>query len=274
MPINPALIKAGASLLGGIFGSKNTTKESWKGSYGSIIGHAQGLIEAERRTGINPLTLLGASPGSGIAGNNAMGQAFSDAAMFAADAFLKDGNQQALLVNQYQEQNRQLQERLTHVTLQPKVPGVYGGGDGPGPESVGAVPGGGVGPAGSPRDLADQLGSDYGREVDELPVPDVPAEAIISFPDGTKGTSLMWPDGERVTWHELPEYGATYAGSALADQAKRAGVNNKNPLNLLWAPFWPETGVLNPFNYDYSAVPKPKFRKEKPRKSGWEMGFP
>jgi len=135
-----ALVQAGASILGGLLGKSKGIKPSEQ-----AFGHVKGLMRASEEYGFNPLTLLQAGvPGGHTADNNApMGQAFADAAMFAADAFLKKGNQQALLVNQYQEQNRQLQERLTHVTLNPKVPGIFGGGDASsyGQGGVGAVQG-------------------------------------------------------------------------------------------------------------------------------------
>lgn len=124
--VGGALINAGGSLLGGLLG-KGPPKPS-----AMVVSHIKGVMDASKRFGLNPLTILGAvgGPTQGAAPPNYMGAALSDAAMFAADAFLKEGNRQALQVNQYQEANRQLQERLTHVTLNPKVPGIFGGGDG------------------------------------------------------------------------------------------------------------------------------------------------
>ena len=123
-----AAIQAGGSLLGGLLG-KGPPKPS-----AMVVSHIKGVMDASKRFGINPLTILGSigGPTQGTAPPNYMGAALADAAMFAADAFLKEGDQQALQLNAYQEQNRQLQERLTHVTLNPKVPGIYGGGDGAG----------------------------------------------------------------------------------------------------------------------------------------------
>lgn len=166
MALAGPIIGAVGSLLGGIFGKSKGVSPSAQ-SY----GHVQGLMNASKEFKISPLTLLNANvPGGHTAANNApMGQAFADAAMFAADAFLKQGNQQALLVNQYQEQNRQLQERLTHVTLQPKVPGVYGGGDA-GPRAASSGDGSGeTGEAAAfPRDDVSRFGGDaiYGSPDD------------------------------------------------------------------------------------------------------------
>ena len=163
-----ALINAGGSLLGGLLG-KDPPKPS-----AMVVSHIKGVMDASKRFGMNPLTILGAvgGPTQGAAPQNHMGAALADAAMFAADAFLKEGNQQALLVNQYQEQNRQLQERLTHVTLNPKVPGVYGGGDGvgvaggaAGVSGAGSRGGGVAGGGGWVRPLADSDIVDPRREV-------------------------------------------------------------------------------------------------------------
>ena len=203
-----------ASVIGGLFGSKDTTKESWKGSYGSLVGHAQGAIEGYRRTGINPLTLLGATPSSGQPwGVDPMGQAFADAAMFAADSFLKKGNQQALLVNEYQRQNKELQDRLTHVTLQPKVPGVYGGGDGAAAGVADPVlpvePSGGgrvAGPAGRPLSDVDRgFLADERRPVDNEDVKSHPGYMLVDNPALPVPMRVLTLDGdEPLHWYEYP----------------------------------------------------------------------
>lgn len=184
--VGGALINAGGSLLGGLLG-KGPPKPS-----AMVVSHIKGVMDASKRFGLNPLTILGAvgGPTQGAAPPNYMGAALSDAAMFAADAFLKEGNQQALLVNQYQEQNRQLQERLTHVTLNPKVPGIYGGGDGRSDQGVSsghAGAGGGYssGPAGGPAGLTpipEVEGIDPRRPVDAKPVPNSSGFMIVDNP--------------------------------------------------------------------------------------------
>jgi len=125
-PVSTA-IAVGGQILGGIFGSKNTTKESWKGSYGALVGHAQGAIEGARRTGFNPLTLLGAAPASGIAGDSsAFGQSVANAALLLADE-LSTNKATVDKLNAYQTQNLRLQRRLDAVSVRSPVPGVYGG---------------------------------------------------------------------------------------------------------------------------------------------------
>lgn len=115
-------ISAFGSLLGGVLGD---SEDSWEASRNSIFGMAEGARRAGAKYGFNPLTLLQrAAP---VAGDNTnhMGAALADAAMFAADAFLKKGNADALQLNQYQCENEVLQDRLTALTLRPIEPGVY-----------------------------------------------------------------------------------------------------------------------------------------------------
>lgn len=119
------------SLLGGIsalFGGGNTTKQSWKGAYGSLVGHAEGAIEGYKRTGINPLTLLGVTPSSGLPGQNYFGQAVADAGMLLADAFAS--REDVGRLERAERLNEKLRKQVTDLVLRPAVPGVYGAGNG------------------------------------------------------------------------------------------------------------------------------------------------
>lgn len=163
-------IAVGGQLLGGIFGSKNTTKESWKGSYGALVGHAQGAIEGARRTGFNPLTLLGASPASGIPGDNsAFGQSVANASLLLADE-LSTNKATVDKLNAYQTQNLRLQRRLDTVSVRTPVPGVYGGARQPSdPEVYGGTQADGIvasGEAGETRPLDREYVSGLGGDAD------------------------------------------------------------------------------------------------------------
>ena len=211
--IGSALINAGGSLLGGILGGKK--EDSWEATRNAIFGQAEGATRAGAKYGFNPLTLLGVSSAlKGDSGPEPMGQAFADAAMFAADAFLKQGNKQALLVNQYQEQNRQLQERLTHVTLQPKVPGIFGGGDAGSAAGVAdevlpvepADSGRVAGPAGRPLSAVDRgFLADERRPVDNQDVKSHPGYMLVDNPALPVPMRVLTLDGdEPLHWYEYP----------------------------------------------------------------------
>lgn len=219
-----SLFQAGATLLGGLLGKSKGVSPS-----AQAYGHVKGLMRASEEFGFNPLTLLQSGvPGGHTAANNApMGQAFADAAMFAADAFLKQGNQQALQLNQYQEQNRKLQERLTHVTLNPKVPGIYGGGDGAaavvageglsGDEPAGLRP---AGPAGQPLKETDRgFFADERRAVDNVPVTSSPGYMLVDNPAFPLPLRVPTLDGdEPLHWYDYPDL-VLPAGVMLGDLA-------------------------------------------------------
>lgn len=126
-----ALIGAGASLLGGLFGKKKAP-DARAESRGGILGQAQGAREAAELYGFNPLTLLGVSSPlpSQQDGGNYMGAAVADAGMILADALTRQKDvgrlERAERLNEYQR------KRIADLTLRPAVPGVYGRGNGAG----------------------------------------------------------------------------------------------------------------------------------------------
>ena len=204
-------IGAVGSLLGGIFGKSKTIDPRE-----SVTLHTRGIRQASEWYGFNPLTLLqNVSPSSTVTGPNPMGSAIADAAMFAADAFLKKGNQQALLVNEYQRQNKELQDRLTHVTLQPKVPGVYGGGDGVGTRQAAGAAGdyeaGGLG-VGAADPVDPDLTHTYRAHANDDAVTNVPvgpdidevvSGALIAAYNKRKGAEqFKLKNRDTMTWGE------------------------------------------------------------------------
>lgn len=120
----PALIGAGASLLGGIFGRKKE-KSAAQNSRDAIMGQAQGAREASEKYGFNPLTLLGASSAVGPSQSaNYMGSAIADAGLLLADGLAKRqdrlGREAAL-----SKQNEELKLQVRELTLRPKFGGIY-----------------------------------------------------------------------------------------------------------------------------------------------------
>lgn len=120
----PAVIGAGASLLGGIFG-KPKKQSAEKNSYDGIMGQARGARDASDRYGFNPLTLLGASSAIGPSTSaNYMGNAIADAGMIVADGLAKRSEQLGQ-ITKLTEENELLRKEIQNQTLRPKVAGVY-----------------------------------------------------------------------------------------------------------------------------------------------------
>lgn len=122
--IGSALISAGSSLFGGLFGKKKgpSTYQQTQEAMGAQAKYAR---EYGEQYGFDPLTLLGVS--SPVAGgqimDNPMGQAIADAGMILADAWSKRTDAQKL--QRSKERINELQTKLDHQTLRPKVGGVY-----------------------------------------------------------------------------------------------------------------------------------------------------
>lgn len=210
----PALIGAGASLLGGLFGKKKVP-DARAESRGGILGQAEGAREAAKLYGFNPLTLLGASSPlpSQQEGANYMGAAVADAGMILADALTKQKDvgrlERAERLNEYQR------KRIADLTLRPAVPGVYGLGNGGyrnAPVSsdrsgaAGSNPGGGRGAGNvdgvllgvTPNPVAP------GREKDVMPLPNSPGvfeveNAVTGGPVTIPGDSEPWGIDELAT---------------------------------------------------------------------------
>lgn len=123
-----AVIGAGASILGGIFGKSKKPKEksAEQNSREAIFGQASRARDAGEKYGFNPLTLLGASSALGPSYSesaNYMGNAIADAGMILADGLAK--KKEAGQLSQLKEQNEKLRKQIQDQTLRPKVGGIY-----------------------------------------------------------------------------------------------------------------------------------------------------
>lgn len=120
----PALIGAGGSLLGGIFGKKKTVSARTN-SLQAILGQAQGSREAAEKYGFNPLTLLGASSAVGPSeSSNYMGSAIANSALLLADGLSKRQDRIGQ-VAALEKSNEELRLQVRELTLRPKFGGIY-----------------------------------------------------------------------------------------------------------------------------------------------------
>lgn len=118
----PALIGAGASLLGGILGRKAEKKAI--AAQNAYNDPAQIRARAEA-AGFNPLLFIG--PGVGqqttTGGTNFMGSAIADAGMYVADSMARKAELGRL--DKLAAENKKLAEKVQNLTIRPKVGGVY-----------------------------------------------------------------------------------------------------------------------------------------------------
>lgn len=253
--VGGALINAGGSLLGGLFGKKAPKPSAM------VVSHIKGVMDAAERFKLNPLTILQnvGGPTQGSAPPNYVGAAISDAASFAADAFLKKGNQQALQVQAYQEENERLNKRLVDMTLRPKVPGVYGGGDGAGVaggaagvSGAGSRGGGVAGGGGWVRPLTDSDIADPRREVQNEKQRTHSGFLVIDSPWGGKVRVPTLDGDEALDIFDLPAMAVvapqlawnlgSKAGEWLRDSpaspVKRHGLGHPTGYTEDGRPFW------------------------------------
>ena len=120
--IGSAIIGAGASLLGGIFG--RNSEKSAIARQNAYNDPAQIRARAEA-AGFNPLLFVGPGVGqqTAVGGSNYMGQAIADAGLMAADKLSEFSAQQRLA--KAMDANRRLSQQLTQATIRPKVGGIY-----------------------------------------------------------------------------------------------------------------------------------------------------
>lgn len=116
MPVGAAtIIKAGATLLGGLL-SKPKPKY--------VVPDYMGIKNAAEAAGFNPLTALTQGPaGSVVDMAGGMGASIAEAGLMLADNLKKASASSKL--SQAQSENAKLREKVTNLTLRPKVAGIY-----------------------------------------------------------------------------------------------------------------------------------------------------
>lgn len=227
------VLAAVGSVLGGLLGRSKQKVISAGDNFESHIG---GLMNAAKKYGWNPLTLLqnGQAIGPTVLNtdNSAFGAGIANAFALAGDAVLNKRANAAKL-NQYQKQNERLQSRLNAITLRAPVPGVFGRARLPSDPQVygnGTDPGISVseprfgsgartGPAGAPADLpplVDVDPIDPRRGVDNKPVANTSGFMVVDNPYVGKVYVPTLDGDEPVDILDIPAVG--YVGSQLAYQ--------------------------------------------------------
>ncbi|KAF0170916.1 MAG: hypothetical protein FD162_3366 [Rhodobacteraceae bacterium] len=251
----PALIGAGASLLGGILGRNSERKAIAAQNEYNNPANIRARAEA---AGFNPLLFVGPGVGNQMAtgGSNYMGSAIADAGLMLSEALAK--RQDLRKLDQLKDQNQKLNQQVTDLTIRPKFGGIYsqreaipsksaalGGSRGSSVSSVVAADASGRSAAGSVgvsgpdvRPLADSLPVDTRRKVDNQ---DLKTSAGFMVTDNP---NLPFPiyhptlDGdEALQWYDWPTLALNYAGSAAYDayqkREKRNAPPPRNPAGVL-----------------------------------------
>jgi hypothetical protein len=133
----PALIGAGASLLGGLVSSNAAKKDARRqeafqrqqiAEMNAYNDPAQIRSRAEA-AGFNPLLFIGPGVGqqsavaSAVSSGNFMGSALADAGMQIADQMSK--NRELARLEKLSAENKKLAEKVQNLTIRPKMGGVY-----------------------------------------------------------------------------------------------------------------------------------------------------
>lgn len=118
----PALIGAGASLLGGIFGRNSERKAI---AQQNAYNDPAAVRERFEAAGFNPL--LGIQPGVGIqtaiGGGNFIGSAIADAGRIFGEGMQRRAEMAQL--DKLATENNKLSERIANLTIRPRVAGIY-----------------------------------------------------------------------------------------------------------------------------------------------------
>jgi hypothetical protein len=242
--VGPALIQAGGSLLGGLFGKKAPSAGQ------NAYSHVKGIMRAADAFGFNPLTLLGAvTPMAGSATPNYMGEAISNAAAIAADALSRRGAPAARL-QRAEEENERLQRKVDRLSLRPNVPGVYNGVGVSADVSplrahssvVDADSGWRFNPVGAPvRDVvgSDVLGDvdaiDPRRAVEHKPVPTSPGVLKVDNPHLPFPVYVPSVDGDEVLGPDIITVPLSIAASGVYAWSEKRQNDRWNRLFMEWA---------------------------------------
>jgi len=118
----PALIGAGASLLGGIFGRNSERKAIAAQNEYNNPANIRARAEA---AGFNPLLFVGPGVGNQMAtgGSNFLGSAIADAGLMLSEALAK--RQDLRKLDRLKDENEKLSQQVTDLTIRPKIGGIY-----------------------------------------------------------------------------------------------------------------------------------------------------
>lgn len=220
--IGSALIGAGSSLLGGLFGSKK------KSEY--VVPDYQQIRNKAEAAGFNPLTALTSAPGSVVASQNYMGSAIADAGIILADGLAKRGEKVGEL-QRLKEENEKLVQKVQQATIRPKVGGIYagnhvtptlkaavGGSNGQASSSGLAGPdGSGVRGSGVNRPLREIDPVDPRRAVDNIPVNSSSGVMVVDNPHAPRFYVPSLDGDEPLDILELPVVAGSMGASYLWD---------------------------------------------------------
>jgi len=120
--MGPALIGAGASLLGGILGRNSERKAIAAQNDYNNPANIRARAEA---AGFNPLLFVGPGVGNQMAtgGSNYMGSAIADAGLMLSEALAK--RQDLRKLDRLKDENEKLSQQVTDLTIRPKFGGIY-----------------------------------------------------------------------------------------------------------------------------------------------------
>ena len=114
--MNPALISAGASLLGGLLGRPKNVSAA-KNRYDDVAG----IFKAAEEFKFSPFALLGSPAVGPSVVQNTMGSAIADAGLLLADGMSKQ-KMKALEEERLRLENEKLRGEVNRMMLRPKVP--------------------------------------------------------------------------------------------------------------------------------------------------------
>jgi hypothetical protein len=241
----PALIGAGASLLGGILGrnaQKKATAQQQAFDRQQVAemnvynDPAQVRARAEA-AGLNPLLFM--APGVGqqtgmaqsqASSGNYMGAALADAGMMIADQMSK--NRELARLEKLSAENKKLAEKVQNLTIRPKVGGVYAQREAYNANSNTVLPrqrpvNGPANASDGLRPLPDQLFIDTRREVDNSPITTSSGFMVVDNPAMGRIYSPTLDGDEPLQWYDYPTLGINYVGSRVFEGAYNRYVANE-----------------------------------------------
>lgn len=249
----PALISAGASLLGGLFGQSsaaadrrfNAQQIDKQNAYNNPIN----IRKRAEKAGFNPLLFVGPGVGlqTGVAQANSanyMGAAIADAGMAIADNIANSTKRkQAEQLGALEIENAKLQNKLLQLTLRPKVGGVYaqrettptiaaavgGGNANTDPVLSGQRSGGAVVDSDHSglTPLSETLPIDPRRKVDNSAITTTSGFMVVDNPAFGRIYSPTLDGDEPLQWYDYPTLAINAGASRLFEGARERYLANE-----------------------------------------------